>query len=728
MGTSLIAPTAPSLTPGESPTRLPPMRQARDDTRDDPARLAYCKELWHSQTGLFLARDRMIEENCRMLAGDHWSVYHPGTGQYVDLSEFLRDDEKRWRQRPVVNYLLRWFMLTHARLTESSPVVGWNPGPDERDAKLAEALTLIQKLVWREANMDDVLYRLMGWLIAAGSVYALSRIDPEGGPWVAETADMPVPIVGPDGSVVGMTPGPVPNVPVTERFEPAVMMTPDGQMVPRPGVQALQRRAGRIAVDVLTPLEVRGEWGPRAWYDKAWHALDCLYSPEELEAQWQVRVEPQRRPQMDDRRNRLLYGTGAFGAMSARLGGATSQQALRDLVPVRQFWFRPRATDPAMRETPDQPGGRYLVMTDDRILYDGPRPLAFPFTSPINRWDFVYLPGRASGTTPQEALNGPQRSSNKARAIVMENANLTGSPKFIIDEGSGIDPTRWTNEPGTGVSGTLRAGVPAVQWLTPPSVGESVYSTLQQTKADIDLIGNLDSSGKAPTTSASGELVRELRFNEDRYYGPTLRRAVPEFARMFQTWRVMCPLIYDREQVLSIVGNDRIVQTLTVYPELFERGTVNADPDLESMLPEGRGERRQRVQWMYERGMFGPPGSPEAIAQFMERSRFPHDARTLVPAHVDWQTAEAENGELALGADPRSIPVFDWYDHAVHIAAHERLMKAPEYKKFSPDVQQAFAMHRQVHVTILQQQMARMARAHAPQGAPPPQQQDSPNG
>ena len=711
---------------------MPAMRQAPDDTGGDSARLAYFRELWNSQTGLFLTRDRMIEGNCRMLAGDHWSVFHPGTGQYVDLSEFLRDDEKRWRQRPVVNYLLRWFMLTHARMTENSPVVSWNPGPDKSDADLAEALTVVQKLVWRDANMDDVLYRMMAWLIAAGSVYLVSRIDPDGGQWVPETADVPVPIVGPQGQVLGMTPQPVPNVPLTATFEPAVMMTTDGQLVPRPGVQPKQRRQGRIAVDVLTPLEVRGEWGPRAWYDKAWHALDCLYAPDELESLWGVKVEPQRRPALDDRRSRLLYGTGAFGAMSARTGGSTSQQALRDLIPVRQFWFRPRGNDPRMQDAPGEPGGRYVVMTDERILYDGPRPCAYPFTSPINRWDFVSLPGRASGTSPQEALNGPQRSSNKARAIVMENANLTGSPKFIIDEASGIDPTKWTNEPGSGVSGTLRNGVPAVQWLTPPSIGESVYATLSQTRADIDLIGNMDgATGKSPTTSASGELVRELRFNEDRYYGPTLRRAVPEFGRMFQTWRAMLPLIYDRETVLSIAGQDRIVQTLSVYPELFETGTVNAEPDLESMLPEGRGERRQRVQWMYENGMFGPPGSPEAIAQFMERSRFPHDSRTLVPAHVDWQTAEAENGELALGANPQTIPLFDWYDHAVHIAAHERVMKGAEFKKFDPQVQQAFAMHRQMHIMQLQQQQARM-RASAPAPSAPrgarPSTAGNPNG
>lgn len=706
------------------------MRQAPDDTAGDAARVQWLQELYESQTELFQTRDRMIEENCRMLAGDHWSVYHPGTGRYLDISEFLRDDEKRWRQRPVINYLLRWFMLTHARMTENAPIVSWNPGPDKTDADLAEALTIAQKLVWRDANMDDVVFRQMAWLIAAGSVGLVSRIDPDGGQWVPETADVPVPILGPQGQVLGMSPGPMPNVPLDAQYQPVVGVTLQGQQVPLPGRQPKMRRQGRIAVDVLTPLEYRGEWGPRAWYDKSWHAMDCLYSPEEIQQYWGVELDPQAKPPMDDRKQRVLYGTGQFGAMSARIGGVTSAKALRNLIPARQFWFRPRTNDPMLADAPGQPGGRYVVVAQNRILYDGPRPVAFPFTSPIHVWDFVYLPGRSGGTTPQEALNGPQRSMNKARAIIMENANLTGSPKFIIDNQSGIDVNTWTNAPGEGQSATMRAGVAPVTWLNPPQIGESVYATGSQTKADIDEIGNMDgASGKAPTQSASGELVKELRFNEDRYLGPTLRRAVPEFSRMFQTWRPMMALLWDRETVLSITGSDRVVQTLTVYPEMFDEGTVNADPDLDSMMPEGRGERRQRVEMMYDKGMFGPPGSPEAIAQYMERSRFPHDSRTLVPAHVDWQTAEQENGELVLGAPPQAIPVLPWYDHAVHIAAHERVMKTREFTKFDPQVQQAFAMHRDQHVQILTQQQERMARAaaaHAPPPNAPPE--NRPNG
>jgi hypothetical protein len=703
------------------PGGMPPLRQAEDDVTGDSQRIEYFRTLWEDQTIALLPRDRMVEENLRMLAGDHWSVFHPGTGRYIDISDFLSDDEKRWRQRPVINRLLRWFILTHARGTENPPIVRWTPGPDAMDAELAETLTTITKVVWRDANMDDVLHRWFAWLIPCGSVYLLSRIDPGVGDWRTETADAPLPIVDPrTGQQLGMTPGPVPGVPLSADYQPAVFMTPDGQMQPMPGVQPLQRRSGQIAVDICTNLEVRSEWTTKPFGRRRWHALECYYTADDIWEYWGKEVRPRTGSTItQDRSKRLLYGTGLYGMASARASAMFADRAIKDLICVRHTWMRPTDRVPGMAESPGQPGGRYIAIADDdTILQDGPRPVAFPFTSPLHRWDFVPLPGRPDGTTPQEALNGPSRSYNKMRSIVMENANLLGSPKPIIDDQSGIDAAKFTNEPGAGFTANRRAGVPAVEWLAPPPITSTVLEALAQAKGEINELGNLDgTSGNPPSPSASGELVKELRFNEDRFLGPTMRRSVPEFARMQQTWRVMLPLIYDRRQILAIAGEDRMVQTVEVYPELFESGTANAEPDLESQQPEGRSERKARVERLWMAGAFGPPQSADAISEFMERSRFPHDSRVLQPAHVDFATAESENATMVAGGAP--APVLDWYDDEVHLARHERLMKRPQFLKYPPAVQQVLMQHRAQHIQALQIKVARMAKAAPPPGPAP---------
>ena len=90
------------------PTERPPVRESMwEPDAGDPKRLQFAWGLWHSQDNLFLKRDRQIEENIRMLAGQQWAMYSKLLGRFVDISHYFTDRERKWRQRPVFNILLR---------------------------------------------------------------------------------------------------------------------------------------------------------------------------------------------------------------------------------------------------------------------------------------------------------------------------------------------------------------------------------------------------------------------------------------------------------------------------------------------------------------------------------------------------------------------------------------------------------------------------------------------
>jgi hypothetical protein len=100
-----------------------------------------------------LGYHRTIEENVRMLAGRQWDVWSEPLGCYVDVTHYMTDEERRWRQRPVVNLLEYWFMITHARLTENPPTVTFLPATADRlDQLKAEALTPTFKTLWAETG------------------------------------------------------------------------------------------------------------------------------------------------------------------------------------------------------------------------------------------------------------------------------------------------------------------------------------------------------------------------------------------------------------------------------------------------------------------------------------------------------------------------------------------------------------------------------------------------
>jgi hypothetical protein len=687
---------------------VPPLR-ADPFTPDefDAKRVALAKRFWHGQDELLRRRDRQVEENIRMLAGQHWSVYNPYLQKFLDITQWMTDDERRWRQRPVVNRVLYWYILTHSRLTENPPILTFQPSTGDRfDAELAEVADTIFKTKWRETQMLEVLDRLMAWMIPGGRAHLMSVVDPRKGALKAARGPAALQLLGPDGMPV---PGPdgqpivrvVPDAPyapdASGNFVPQAQLTMDGLQTGT----AYSEHEGDLRIDVLSCLECRGQWGPQPWHEKSWHELRSFLTPEEVYELFGVEVQPDAIFDGTDDPGyltRLLFGTGFFGAASAKPGSEFASSPVGEgYVEVLSLWQRPCAF-PGMEEDDQKPGGRLLVATKDRVLRDGQRPFRFKSASSIRTFDFVKVMGRPSGTSPQEMLNPINRAVNRHIAQIQQHANLVSDPIALIDDQSGLQDVEFTNKPGARYTVRRRPNVPALEFVPPPSLGRDVYNSHKLMTEELEKLGNVEGAeGSPPTTDPSGKLIKELRYNSDRFLGSTARRTVEELARMADDWIVIFGKLYTEEKVIEYAGEDSVPRTMYVYPELFREGKVNIIADIESMLPESRSERINRVNQMYQMGAFGLPGDPRAIQKWLEMARFPHLARTAWPGGVHFVTAQQENGQLARGVPATQIPVFEWYDDEVHLAVLDNFMAAPEFLRIDPQMQSQFVIHRTMH-------------------------------
>jgi len=682
---------------------MPPLRPKGEEAapeasdREDGKRVNFVKGMWSSQNWALNARDRQIEENVRMLAGQHWLVRSDLLNKWIDITEYLTDEERRWRQRPVVNRLLFWFMLTHARATENPPVITFQPSSlDRGDAQLAEVMDTVFKTLWRELDMLDVVDRLFSWLIPGGISYVKTRVDTTKGPlrdWIA-----PLIVQGPDGPVT------IPSVPFNEKGEPLISLQADGQF--QFTGEPFSDREGQLAIDVLSPMEVRAQWGPQPWRDKRWVIHRSLLTPEEVFDTWGVEVEPDTfGPEVEgnDELRRLLYGGGYFGAAGNDPHAGGSDPTVKSgFVTVDEMWHCPTRKFPQMEQTDDSPGGRLTVVAAQTCLFDGPRPAFFKGAGPIEQFEFVRLPGRPNATSPQEMLNPLQRTYNRGYAQILEHRNLTTNPITVVDEQSGLDAEQLENKPGLIVTVLKRAGVAPVEYVQPPRLGDDVYKVQAMLQEEMSFLGNLEGTrGEPPTRDASGELVKELRFNTDRFLGPTMRRTVVSLAHVVEDWISWLPIVWDQEKVIAYAGEDQVARTVTVLPEMFNQAKLNVVPDIESMLPEGRGERQQRVFGLFAAGALGP--DPESNRRaFLELAKFPHMGRMHRPGGVDRVTAEQENGLMVRGVPAEMVPVLEWYSHEEHLFVHENFMKSPEFLKLPPPVQLEFAKHRAIHSQWLQ--------------------------
>ena len=701
---------------GERFRRVSQIPRMREDvwTPDDldPTRAEWVMGLWHAQDDLLRQRDRQVEENVRMLLGQHWIVWSDLRQKFVDVAEHLGDEEKRWRHMPVLNRLFLWFILTHARMTENPPVITWQPGPDRIDAELAEVMDPIFKHLWNDIGMLEVLDRLVSWLIPSGRAFLKSRIDLSKGEAIPAmgTAMLQLlnaegnPILGPDGQPIQRE---LEDVPFDENGDPAAQLRGSPEAMELLELEPYLFNEGGLEVDVLTCLEVRGEWGQHIpWHKKGWHIQKSLLTPYQAYEAFGVEMEPDvRGGQSGDDIGvmwRLLHGSGIFGAAEQRRGAQFETGTGEDFVTIYELTQRPSRFPGTQRvDGPDgkkTPGGRCLIVNGSKqVIRDGQRIAPFKYTSGIRCFDFHNLPGRPQGTSAQEMLNGPIRTRNRLHAQGIQHATLVANPTKVVDRDAGIMEGDLKNIPGEEVLVSRNGSkAPVIEFIHPGRLGPEVYDSADRLAEEVDLLGSVaGTQGQAPTSDASGELVKELRYNADRPTAAPARRMVLELARMAEDWKVLLPLVWDLEKTLQVVGDDNIARTVTVWPELFEEGQVNAVPDIESMLPEGRGERQNRVFRFWQSGVWGDPMSPQAVNTFLELARFPHLSRASRPGGPDRATAEQNVGRLLQGTPAVQIPILEVYDHALHLHVLERFMKSPEYLKTPPEMMQEIVLFRQ---------------------------------
>lgn len=672
----------------------PPLLSGEDpftpqDDGFDNARVEFVRNLWRSQDDLLRDRDKLIESNIRMLCGQQWNVWSRLLGRWVDVTQYLTDEERRWRFMPVLNRLIHWFMLLHARLTENPPVLSFQAGPDQIDAELAEVADVVWKHLWYDTGMAEKVDEMYAWLIPAGRSHMKSRIDPDKGEPMVFEGSAVLELQGTDIQRV------LPNVPYGPDGSPRARLTDEQGGFETTGEAHVEYEGG-IVIDVLSPLECRGQWGSQImWHDKAWHIQRSLLTPPECFEVFGVEVDPTISGQDAEEANtlkRMLRGSGFWGAATGKhyLESQTGSHENEPLVEVFEYWQKP-GRFPGTEKGPDRPGGRLLITAGDKRVRDGQRYGKFKYTSPIRCFDFVNVPARPSGTSVQEMMNGPQKTFNRVVGQILQHSTLVANPIRMIDS-TRVQEGQITNRPGASVQcNDLSAPGDPIRFVPVPSLGSDVWRTQTLLRDEMIELGNIaGAEGTPPTADSSGELVKELRFNSDRFVGPTARRSVTELGRMAEDWQVMIPLLWDQEKVIRVAGDDLIASTLTVMPSLFDEGNVNVQPDVESMLPEGRGERQMRVERHYEMGLYGPPGTPEAVSRFFELSRFPHMSREARPGGMDRVTAEQNVGRILQGVRAMEIDVFEWYEHAIHIMVLERVMKSPQYIKLPVHIQQEF--------------------------------------
>jgi hypothetical protein len=89
----------------------------------------------------------------------------------------------------------------------------------------------------------------------------------------------------------------------------------------------------------------------------------------------------------------------------------------------------------------------------------------------------------------------------------------------VIDSGSGLKSGKFTNKPGENYVLARRPGVPAIEYVAPPSLGADVYKWIRCCRRSSTTSASWRARNDPGTPGDSGEKVKEVRFNTDRFLG-----------------------------------------------------------------------------------------------------------------------------------------------------------------------------------------------------------------
>ena len=162
-----------------NPLKWIPLRESPEaEDAGDPERLQYVLNRWHSQDAAYIGYARMVEENIRCLSGRQWDVWSDLLNRFIDSLQFMHEDERRYRQRPVVDWLGYWFQLTLSKASENPPVISFLPANADRlSALLASVMDPIWKGIFDDGEMDARLLRATAWTLVAGESFMQTRVE-----------------------------------------------------------------------------------------------------------------------------------------------------------------------------------------------------------------------------------------------------------------------------------------------------------------------------------------------------------------------------------------------------------------------------------------------------------------------------------------------------------------------------------------------------------------------
>lgn len=526
--------------------------------------------------------------------GKQWHRFNWDTG-VLELPK-----APNWRVRAVNNLTRPKAAQAIAALVQDIPQLDVEPmSTEERDRYAARTGKQLLEYYHEALGWQDLYTSLARWCVWTGTAFTKSTWDPTEFDYHA-------------------VPGAAGIVEDPETGEP--MLGTLGQdeegnaIVLKPSLKGVLSQIGQVSTQFCSPFEIYPQPGAQAWKDVEWVIHAKVRSLEYIKARYPD-MAPWIRPEGENSNP---------GYLERRVsdildqGNPAAGRHERTAV-LLEYWEKPCT---------QYPRGRLITVCNGIVLryQDLPyehliRRRMLPFTC------FVYEPFelRVWGRGLVEDLIPLQRQYNSALSDMFGMLKTSGMPKMLWPRTAGAPPVNPLSQPGQVLLYMPDAAGAAVkpEYWTPPPIPATWMQTLDRIEANMDHVAqrHLVSAGSAPTGVVAGVSIQLLQESDNRAFGPIVGGFHHAISRHGMQALALAKQFYDLQRLGHTIGQEDqrelIAFSASDLPDNADVRAVAA-----SRTPMSRAAKTQQLFDLYDRGILGQPGSPDANRIMLRRLEF----------------------------------------------------------------------------------------------------------
>ncbi len=325
----------------------------------------------------------------------------------------------------------------------------------------------------------------------------------------------------------------------------------------------------------------------------------------------------------------------------------------------------------------------------DEFPYDFGKNI-YPFVKFSERTDGYHFWGQAT----VERLLGIQRNYNRLKQKKLKNAYLMGNGKWLLAKGSQVIESALSDVEGEVIE--YNPSVPAPRQAEIAPMPNYVDRMADELILDFRDAGGQPESSFSPNPNLTAGVALQVSAEiGDQMLTPILRRLARGMEKVAHMQLVIANEEYIEPRKILILGEGNSYGVASL-DKTDLRNNVDVHIETESMFPDFRGAKQQRLFDLWDRRIIADP------KQFLEALRFGNFDKIVEDIEKKEDPVAIDIQEIKRGNRP---PVTQWQDHFTYFKVLSDWIKSPEFLRLTPERKDLAISVMQEHMQYLMQSL-----------------------